>query len=1500
MANQPDHPQVPAPGDKPDRSKPERDATEGLEGSRSGAAEKKTTPSSPLPSDEAIDLGIPGEGGELSGISVIEWASLSQGTRNTSTPSQPGVESPSDADLIAQLADRKDAAPSTIIARSDDMAAALSEPLSGSHPPAKAPATMPEVALPPAAAEKDAGGEDAVAADAFDSGIDLSEAVPAETPPSPPRAKEGDSAIDLTTEAFIFEEEVVSPAPKRAAQAEDSAIDLSDDAVVVEGPSGAPKSSQSASDSGIELAADAIVEEPASDVTPPPAKGEDSAIDLTGEAVIVEEPVSPGKRAGAPDTDVALLDASEGIDIVAQGVEPAAGVKQPAATGDSGMDLIAESVILEEPATPAANGGSGRDLIAEGLESGVDLSSSGKDSKKPTAEEDALEHLLANAGPEDESSAVDLGSVHNMPTFKEEDVAALRARQAGRDSSSVRLGEPTGAESADVIDLGMAAAESGASPAKKAPAGKTDEPGIDIDLSHVVAEGDDIEVEGAGPKKGKPAAREGQEEGEKPPKVGQVVAEEGKAAEEEPAEEAEQPKKEKPRGRAGAWLGGTVLGAVIGSAACLGVWVAGVEPPGAWRDMVGLAEKKAPPKTGGPQGGGNVPPGNVSPGRTFADAMGHIKSGDLDKVTPEDLAKADETKAEQLTARAEYRWRNYLRGERGKDARAPLKADAAPVKDALADLDKAVAAGNADALFLRGQIHELTGKKDLAKKDYQLGVEKFKADASLRVRFETALLVMDLEPKVARLAPAGAPARLLALLLLAFQPPPKGEASEALEEAGYRFWQAIKLARGGKWADAVKALDEARERHDRRRYLFPGKQQNPHSDPREDIFLRGADEVKAYWTLLARLGNKDYLAAEKGARVPQVDALLEKTEAAARAAVLKDLADKLVKDKVEKPDDLIKLVSDERKANKDALGKLQSAVEDQQKKVADTQEKLTRATKDLSSNRKLLEASVACEKELRASLASANSALEEVGKTLGVKFTDPKASREAVMKEVREMKRVAGIVDPKGALRKLEGELEADRAKLKQRWAPEQMLAFWLPILQADRSRTDLQEKAMLDAGRVLDDSSASEVLKGRALAIRGLVLRNEEKFDDAKEVLTRAKAALADARGGWSEVVDEALREASNPAADVARKASVLASQGRQREAVALLARGLKYGDARKGPLYAQRALIYLEAARAKGPLAAGDPLVASARRDAAAAAKEGLAEGHYALGRLNEELGRTDDAIRSYRAAVTAHGARDEQGGRYRVALARALLKSRAGESPAVRPLPPPTRTGKAPAKQEKGPVRRVSGANLVGLMMALTVQAVDLPLSGPKVREAEKLADEVLAMGDKAPFDVRAQALAVKGLYTRALAVYTAGLREKGLLAPAHANALLELIGNHPMLRRPESLAIPEPAEAEKHYAAGLNFFFRRNYPDAEKEFLSAVRNDNGDARYYYYLGLSRLAQGNRDAYEDFDQASRLERLGRPDQATVSSALERVQGPMRRTLNTVRTRPVKDRAR
>ncbi len=1401
MSNKPEEPHRPRPADKKTQHMPpSSDAIEGLEGAVSAAREaaKKKQPTEPIPADEAINFAPPGEGEDISGISVIEWASLadSPATRGSPTAggaSQAKIDSPSETDLLLSTRGRNEGeavppARTTMVAKQGEMDAMLAH----SHA-------------------------------------------------AKPSKKDEDSAIDLT-DAVVVEEEAA--------------------------PLGGGK--------------------------------EDSAIDLTADAVVAEEPGSgPGRGLGS-DSGIDL-GSDSGIEIESASGRARADSHAPVVASDSGIDLIATDVIIETGKSPS-NGGSSRDLIAEGLESGVDLpggkkTEAARKQPEPT-EEDVLSDFIGSAGEEDLSSSVDLGSMHSIEVFTDE------SHPVPRKPASVKSLPPDDSTEAE---LEVAVGDSGVASAKKPAAGAAADDGVDLDMMKDVAvESGDIEVEGE----------------EHPGKV--VAAEE----EDEAPKKAKDSRKTepKPRGRTGAWLGGTVLGAVIGTAACVGLWVFGIEPPDSLRGAAGTAAP--PPKTIAGPGPGTVPgpgPGSAAAPAGFAGALDHIKSGELDRVKSNELEGADAAKAEHLVARAEYYWLSYLRSERGKDPKAVLKPDADQVKKALADLDKAISAKNADALFLRGQIHEMTGKLDEARKDYAKGIEEFKADAAQRLRFETALQVMDLTPKVAHLAPAGMPPRALALLVIAFQAPPTtggtpppgtppapGAAPPPPDEAGFRFWQSVKLAREGKWADAVKALDEARARHDQRRFLFPRKQQNPMSDPREEIFLRTADEVKAYWTLLDRLSKPGYLAADPKERFAPVDKLVKEAQDAAAAAQLKDLAEKLAKDKpVASAGDLVKVITTERKASADKIAGLDGTVTEQKKKIDNLDTALVNTKKDLAATQDMLKTSVAKEKDLQSANDTANTAFKEIGEAVGVKFVDPKSSTAMLVKEVREAKRIASVVDPKGSIRKLEGELLADRAKLKERWEPEQMLAFWLAVLQADRSRTDLGPSAMRDTDRVLNDPAAASAIKGQALTIRGLILRNEEKYAESKPVLEKAREALADSPGAWLKQTNDALAEVSNPGADLARKADVLVAQGRQDEALALLNRGLKVVSGNKGELYAKRALIALESARTRGPIVPSDPLVASARKDATAAAKEGLAEGHYVTGRLAEELGQIDEAIRGYRAAIAAHPASDASGSLYRVALARVLLKSRAGEMPSVRPLPPPVRTGKNVPRSTPSPrmgdsgmtaiaTRPLSMLDFTSLMLTLTLQAADMPMTGPAAREAEKLADEVLAMGDKAPFDVRAQALAVKGLYTRALRTYTAGLREKGLLAPAYANALLELITEHPMLKRPDSLIVPEPSEGEKHYAAGVNYFFARRYPDAEKEFFAAVENDSSDARYYYYLGLSRLAQNKREAYEDFDQAARLERLGRPGRAAVSASLERVQGSMRRVLNEIRTRPVKDRTK
>ena len=90
------------------------------------------------------------------------------------------------------------------------------------------------------------------------------------------------------------------------------------------------------------------------------------------------------------------------------------------------------------------------------------------------------------------------------------------------------------------------------------------------------------------------------------------------------------------------------------------------------------------------------------------------------------------------------------------------------------------------------------------------------------------------------------------------------------------------------------------------------------------------------------------------------------------------------------------------------------------------------------------------------------------------------------------------------------------------------------------------------------------------------------------------------------------------------------------------------------------------------------------------------------------------------------------------------------------------------------------------------------------------------------------------------------------------------------------------------AARAFSNGVVAYQTGRYPTAEAQFVSATEDDDGDARYWYYLGLSRWAQGNStEAETAFKKGAELESRSRPSSAVVAASLERVQGAARRVL-------------
>jgi tetratricopeptide (TPR) repeat protein len=1244
-----------------------------------------------------------------------------------------------------------------------------------------------------------------------------------------------------------------APPPSRH-PVSDSAIDLGGHGPeLAEDESGAVVNEMPAGDSAV------FVAELASDAAHVELVG-DSGVDLSaGDVVEVESP-------SAVDVDAPLHEpAAEAVEATIDSSSPAAELTEDAALDAAVLDEDSSAVDLG--ATPSA----GSDALAVEAVEAVD------ESAETSAGEIDLDGLTVPAASDSSAvvseSMVDLGSHAEMltPSPSEEGVVAEEAVVAE--------------DEAVVAEESLSAADSVA--AVEEPVVSEDDVNdllASLEETPAVSASDGVAAEDA------VEAAEGEEA---------IAAAEDEVAVEETEEEKKPSKPVKQRSRIPALIGGAFLGMLMGAGGLIGARVGGFDVPA----LMGLGEKeKTPVRSTGP----------TTPPATFDSLNAMVRNGDWEAARKAGIESIQDVDPKQLAARGDYRLSEYL----SKVGAAKFNADDPALLPAKQDLQKAAEKNDADALFWLAFIKERAGKLAEAKADYTKALQTVANDPKQKQRFQAAIDRVEVlmsggpggEARLPLPTKAEDRAVLLALLLVSLQqpqpqpqpqpgqqPPAPAPAQEDAKEAGFEFWQAGKLAREGKFGDAIRAIDRARTLHDQRRFTRLRKAQNPLSDPAEDIFLRCCDELKVYWQLENRLRDGGYLT-DKNTPQKALQTLVQKAEAS--TATIKDVTDKLIAEKIIAAGDdvskgLGRLIDEKKKADAKA--------DDLMAKLTKATDENTKLAGDLKTAKKTIEerdAALATAKDQNAKLKGDNEDLNATLKKItdelaAAKFLDPKG-KPNVGEAVKKAVDVAKIKDPQGAIRQHRDEIAQLTSSLKERWQPEEMLPLWLLLLDENRNRAELAGQATKDVERVTTDPRAPMARKGEAAIVLGLALRNTEKFSEAKTVLEAARGSVD--KGEWLARADAAFKDVSDPSAYFGRQAQELYDRGRMDEALAVLAHAAKVLPAKdQGKLSAQRSLIELDAARAKakGALSPSDPLIVAARKDADDAVNAKLAEGHYAAGRINEELGQVDAAIKSYRAALAAHGDKvDADGGRYRMALARVLL------------LPQEGRPGQQPSAPKVGwrdpapyPAQHLQDMKRLVLMFALGLQAPLLPGEEPGLEEAEKLADEVLKAAQDAPgsvpFNVLAQALAVKGRWNVALQTYVEGIRP--MLPRRYGDGLVYLIRNDPRLKRPDSLRTPNPLQAEKHFAAGLNFYFDRDYANAEKEFLLTVENDSQDARFFYFLGLSRLAQNRRrDGYADFNQGAMLERLNRPSPAAVSESLERIQGPTRRIVNEFRQRP------
>lgn len=972
-----------------------------------------------------------------------------------------------------------------------------------------------------------------------------------------------------------------------------------------------------------------------------------------------------------------------------------------------------------------------------------------------------------------------------------------------------------------------------------------------------------------------------------------AAAEAEEAAEAAEAKDEKPAKAAKPRSPILALAGSALLGIVVGAGGMFGVQAltgSGDKPKPAMQQMA------TQPRPGA---GAAAPAPAPAP---FEAQLARVANGDWDEAKTVGIEMVQGANVKELVALGEYHLGKYL-----KETGAKINTQDKGLQSAIQNLQKAAEQKDPNAVYDLAFIKELAGQLPEARADYAKGAQEFANDASQKQRFEAAVSRVEWKLSLKKSGSARAPlpqreeerALILALLPVALQAPPAVPAQQPKQpapqaqpaappgqpaapaapaekpEAGFEFWQAAKLANQGKFSDAVAALDQARKRHDERRFSRLRKAQNPLSDPAEDIFLRCCDELKAYWQLENQLREGGYLT-DKNTPAQALQTLVQNAQGGAK---VKELTDQLTAAKKGQQESTTKLagVEKELQTAKNRNTQLDGDLKVKEKSLKEQDAALKSAKDQMAKLKSDHDTGNATLTKIRTELANAK-----------LLDADGKGDLGAAVKNAIQ---VVKAKDSQGMLRRQSDEITHLSAALKQSRQPEEMLPLWSLLLDENRSRIELADQATVDAKRVLMDPRATAVQKNRAEIVLGLALRNAGKFSEARKVLEARRGGGDGSQ--WQGRAQAALREVSHPAAYYASRARDLYDSGRMEAALAVLDQAGKVLSAKEqGSLLAQRSLIELDAARSrvKGPLPPNEVMLIAATKDAEAAIKAGAAEGHYAAGCIAEELGRVDAAIESYRAALAAHGNQmDAAGGRYRMALARVLLLPRE-----ARPNPPAAPAKAAWKVGRRDSAKHFEDAKSLVVMMLFGLQAPLLPGEEPGLEEAEKLADEVLkAPPGAVPFNVLAQALAVKGRWSQALHVYMAGIRP--MLPREYFNGLVYLLNNDPRLKRPDSLRTANPLAAEKHFAAGLNFYFDGDYANAEKELLLTVENDSQDARFFYFLGLSRLAQNHRrDAYADFTQAVILERLNRPASAAVSESLERIQGPTRLLLNGFREAP------
>jgi len=755
---------------------------------------------------------------------------------------------------------------------------------------------------------------------------------------------------------------------------------------------------------------------------------------------------------------------------------------------------------------------------------------------------------------------------------------------------------------------------------------------------------------------------------------------------------------------------------------------------------------------------------------------------------------------------------------------------------------------------------------------------------------------------------------------------PKSEIPKASElagqESGFLFWEAMLLASQHKFGDAASKIAAIKAVHARQQIKLAGKGLNPLSDPREEMLPACLDELQRYWLLCEKLyqrpesedlvrqkktpdaleaafdkskGAENALAGIVGAlklanaKPEEIAAAIKKLVEADKtlASIATALKDAGIEDKFEEgikklvadkkvADDKVKAADDKLKGLATTLDKAGIKDPDVEKGIAaaiaarDDSDAIVKGVRERFVKEKLIADNAAKELLFKAVEEAITRGKSDAVTTLSKQKADAEMAAAKFAAELKESKTLADATAAKAKKDLAEQKAAFDETLSKVR-TPVQVVDVWLPAL-SDRNRNTDTESAAAVADLVLK-SNAPDEAKAKALAVKALVLRNLGKLTEARAAFAEAqKHAGFNKEKPWAKEVAKAAEVLNNPTEFVGVVESQAAPPAPKKQ-IERVDEGLKLFPAATfakdhARLLAQRSLLKLEA---------ND--LASALEDAEAAVKgDPVPETQLVLARVLEKQNKLVEAERTYRDLLDLK-LNDKLAMQARLGLARVLLLKGSKRGPAP----------KQPVESTMNGMTRDAFAGQLLLAMLLFAAPEPLPA---EIEEALQLADSLIAQKEYLGYIIKADALAKIGRWNDALQAYSSGVKALHAVPKEYEGVLDRILAGHPSLQKPDAAIVQDQSLALKYYGEGLEFFRADRFDKAEQQFIQATRLNSQDARYWYFLGLTRWQQGKKQAAEaDFKAGGELESQGKPTSRSVNGSFERVQGNLRRVMDKYR---------